>query len=65
MVSLREKVKNLKIHEFFQIDTKKALAFFDKPAEKTIFNGDPETVIRNLLDNYGVSRFGVNLQMGP
>ena len=61
MVSLREKVESLKIHEFFQVDAEKALAHFDKPADKTIFNGDPETVLRSLLDNYGVSRFGVNL----
>jgi hypothetical protein len=39
------------------------LAF--EPSKDSILNGDPETVLRGLLTNYGVSRYGVTLQMGP
>jgi hypothetical protein len=36
---------------------------FDQKCEKSIFTGEKEQVLRDLLTGYGISVYGVTLQM--
>jgi hypothetical protein len=58
-------VDDLSLQDYFQVDIIKAMDHFDKPADSNILQGEPEKVLRDLMQEYGFARKGVKLMMGP